>query len=598
MKPGDNILKILKTILVTIALILIASALRVWPLHPLGIRVPWLTYYPAVILSALYGGLFAGLFGTTLASLVILYMWPFLTAVPFINDSADWLGVAVFYITCSMISGISESMHRAQLRAKRAQEQAETANRAKSIFLANMSHELRTPLNAVLGFSRLMRAEPNVPLEQAAKLDIIIRSGEHLLNLINNILDISKIEAGRVLLEESDTDLHQLLQEMQSMMYVKAVEKNLDFKVIHSQDLPGFARVDSIKLRQILINLIGNAIKFTEHGGVILRAGSAETKARQDGTIEDHNRSMIRFEIEDTGSGIQPQDRQRIFESFEQLNNQSASETGTGLGLAISKQYAQLLGGKIGVTDRDIGEHGSVFYLEIPVLKITGKEIRFVHNPGRVIGLAEGQPRHRMVIAEDQPENRLLLHSLLEPLGFELRDAVNGQEAVALFKQWNPDLIWMDIRMPVINGLEATKMIRAAEPASRNTPIIALTAHALEEERREILSAGCTDFIRKPYREGEIFNALEKHLSLRFLYSQEPAILVNKFDKLKVDELQNLPSNLVAELRLSVELLDSERCLNAIKFIAEKDPRLGDHLQNMLEKYQYQELLSILDNLP
>lgn len=598
MKPGDNILKILKTILVTIALILIASALRVWPLHPLGIRVPWLTYYPAVILSALYGGLFAGLFGTTLASLVILYMWPFLTAVPFINDSADWLGVAVFYITCSMISGISESMHRAQLRAKRAQEQAETANRAKSIFLANMSHELRTPLNAVLGFSRLMRTEPNVALEQAAKLDIIIRSGEHLLSLINNILDISKIEAGHVVLEESDTDLHQLLHEMQSLMYVKAVEKNLTFKVVHPPNLPHFARVDSIKLRQILINLLGNAIKFTKHGSVTLRAGLAEGRTNKDSAIDGSSRSIIRFEVEDTGSGIQLQDRQRIFESFEQLTNQPGSETGTGLGLTISRQYAQIMGGEIGVTDRSVKEQGSVFYLEIPVTNITGKEIQVDHNPGRVIGVAEGQPRYRLLIAEDQPENRLLLHSLLEPLGFELRDAVTGQEAVALFEEWHPDLIWMDIRMPVMNGLEATKRIRATEGISRSTPIVALTAHALEDERREILSAGCNDFIRKPYRESEIYNVLEKHLRLRFLYSQDLVAVDNKFEKINADDLRKLPLNLIEELKRSVELLDSQRCLSTIKLIAEIDSRVGDHLQHMLEKFQYQELLSILDNMP
>lgn len=598
MKPGDNILKILKTILVTIALILIASALRVWPLHPLGIRVPWLTYYPAVILSALYGGLFAGLFGTTLASLVILYMWPFLTAVPFINDSADWLGVAVFYITCSMISGISESMHRAQLRAKRAQDQAETANRAKSIFLANMSHELRTPLNAVLGFSRLMRTEPNVALEQAAKLDIIIRSGEHLLSLINNILDISKIEAGHVVLEESDTDLHQLLHEMQSLMYVKAVEKNLTFKVVHPPNLPQFARVDSIKLRQILINLLGNAIKFTKHGSVTLRAGLAEGRTNKDSAIDGSSRSIIRFEIEDTGSGIQIQDRQRIFESFEQLTNQPGSETGTGLGLTISRQYAQIMGGEIGVTDRSVKEQGSVFYLEIPVTNITGKEIQVDHNPGRVIGVAEGQPRYRLLIAEDQPENRLLLHSLLEPLGFELRDAVTGQEAVALFEEWHPDLIWMDIRMPVMNGLEATKKIRATEGVSRSTPIVALTAHALEDERREILSAGCNDFIRKPYRESEIYNVLEKHLRLRFLYSQDLVSVDHKFEKINADDLRKLPLNLVEELKRSVELLDSQRCLSTIKLIAEIDPRAGDNLQHMLEKFQYQELLSILDNMP
>ena len=179
-----------------------------------------------------------------------------------------------------------------------------------------------------------------------------------------------------------------------------------------------------------------------------------------------------------------------------------------------------------------------------------------------------------------------------------MRDAVTGQEAVALFEEWHPDLIWMDIRMPIMNGLEATKRIRATEGISRSTPIIALTAHALEEERREILSAGCNDFIRKPYRESEIYNVLEKHLRLRFLYSQDLVAVDHKFEKINADDLRKLPLNLVEELKRSVELLDSQRCLSTIKLIAEIDPRVGDQLQHMLEKFQYQELLSILDNMP
>ncbi|MBF0477710.1 MAG: response regulator, partial [Deltaproteobacteria bacterium] len=504
---------------------------------------------------------------------------------PLIHDFGDWLSTAVFLINCTVIVTVCEAMRRANTRARLAQEQAETSNRAKSIFLANMSHELRTPLNAVLGFSRLLRYAPDVTEEQVTSLDIITHSGEHLLNLINNILDISKIESGRVVLEEANTDLYQLLHEMQSLNYIKAMEKGLDFNIEPAPDLPRHVVVDSGKLKQVLINLIGNAVKYTNRGRIVLRAKPVEREAAA--------QVWVRFEVEDTGPGIREEDRERIFHSFVQLGDQPPSEAGTGLGLAISKQNVGFMGGRIGVTTA--AGQGAVFYFELPmtVLTATGAPVKPAQS--RITGLAEGQPRFRLLIVEDQPEGRLLLTRLMSPLGFELREAVNGQAAVTLFEQWHPDLIWMDIRMPVMDGLEATRRIKATEAGGR-TKVIALTAHALEEERLDILAVGCDDFIRKPYRETEIFDALVKHLGVHFSHAEESAPAVAETIKLNAAQLSILPQALILELRAAGELLDGPRSLEVIARINDLDQDLGQGLRRMVDNLQYQELLGLVDN--
>ncbi|MDX9971589.1 MAG: ATP-binding protein, partial [FCB group bacterium] len=441
---------------------------------------------------------------------------------------------------------ITMRLEAANRMLKEAKEAAESANLSKTVFLANMSHELRTPLNAVLGFSQLMKNAPDATAEQRKNLEIITRSGEHLLNLINNILDISKIESGHVLLEETSTALHQLVEELRSLMYVRATEKGLSFTVEQSPDLPRNATVDAGKLRQVLINLIGNAIKYTETGGVILHAGVAQWEPPQF--------ARLRFEVKDSGRGIRVEDMERIFHPFEQLANQPVSEAGTGLGLTICKQYVELMGGQLGVTSEPGA--GSVFHFEIPVAVLPAEETLAEPHRGRAIGLEEGQPRYRLLIAEDQPDNRLLLYKLLEPLGFDLREATNGQEALEIFEQWHPDLIWMDVRMPVMDGSEATRRIKLTEAGAR-TKIIALTAHALEEERREILASGCDDFVRKPYRDSEIFDALANHLGIRFQYAVEsPATAETKTSELNVEQLRKLPRDITDRLSKAVELLD------------------------------------------
>jgi signal transduction histidine kinase/ligand-binding sensor domain-containing protein/ActR/RegA family two-component response regulator len=465
--------------------------------------------------------------------------------------------------------------------AEKARQSAETANLAKSVFLANMSHELRTPLNAVIGFSQLMKNSPGVTPDQMENLTIITRSGEHLLVLINNVLDISKIESGRVEVKETPFDLHLLIQEIKSLMYVRTNEKGLAFMLEQSEDLPRHVVGDGGKLRQVLINLIGNAVKYTASGTVIFRAMAAEK--------EGAGRMLVRFEVEDTGPGIREEDRERIFLPFAQLADRPSAEAGTGLGLAICRQYVELMGGEIRVASAP--GKGSVFQFRIPVVMLAPEANPVEPGRGRVLGVAQGQPRYRLLIAEDQPENRLLLRKLLDPLGFDLREAVNGLEAVLIFKEWHPHLIWMDIRMPVMDGLEATRQIKATD-AGALTRIIALTAHALEEERREILGAGCDDVIRKPYEYIQIFDALTKHLGVGFVYEEETKPVSG--GSVDTAALAGLPDELLNGLEQALVRIDIGAVSRAIEAIRARNPSLADALAVVAGDLQFNRILRLI----
>jgi signal transduction histidine kinase len=394
----------------------------------LGTRIPYLTFYPAVMITSFYGGWIAGMLAATSSCLILHFFWPLLAEQPFVTDFGELLGMYTFLLNCALLAGVAETARRARTQAILAKDRAEAANRAKSVFLANMSHELRTPLNAILGFSRLLNKDPVATEEQKESFGIITRSGEHLLNVINNVLDISKIEAGRVEMEEAPIDLRRFIHDIRLMTATQAVEKGLSFEVEQSQDLPSYVTADQGKLRQVLINLIGNAVKYTPHGGVTLRVRCLNTDKPQT--------ALVRFEVEDTGPGIRKEDQERLFHPFVQLASQTPAEAGTGLGLAISKQYVELMGGRIGL-DSDPGK-GSLFYFEIPVGIPSSGSVPAELRQDRITGLAAGQPRYRLLIVEDQRESRLLLRKLLEPLGCELREAVNDKRRWTFFRSGSP----------------------------------------------------------------------------------------------------------------------------------------------------------------
>lgn len=478
-------------------------------------------------------------------------------------------------------------------------ERAEAANRSKTAFLANMSHELRTPLNAVLGFSQLMYKEPSLTESQARNLDIIIRSGRHLLDLINNVLAISKIESGKASLEENVFDLHQLIREVVSLMSVTASEKALSLYARISPGIPRYLRSDAGKIRQILINLVGNALKYTFQGEVVVRAESVPYSGEADGAGP---RIAVRFEVEDSGPGIPPEDRDRIFEPFVRLDHPvpkigTDAAAGTGLGLPICRQFVIFLGGTIEVESSRSG--GSLFRFTIPLRLAKSKQEDRPGVPDWSHSLEGGRIAPRLLVADDNPESRLLLRTLLESMGFQVEEASDGAQAVEAAAHGKPDLIWMDIRMPVLNGLEAARRIRAT-PSGSAIPIIAVTAHALEEERREILAAGCDGFIRKPYQEIEIVHTLERYLGIR-LGTRSPvetepkkAVPDVSWTDIRVS-LGALPENLARELTTAAELLDKKACLRVVDEIQRMDRGLGIRLRTLVENRRFNELLASLE---
>jgi signal transduction histidine kinase/CheY-like chemotaxis protein len=471
----------------------------------------------------------------------------------------------------------------------RAKEAAEAANRAKSIFLANMSHELRTPLNVILGYAQLLSRDKTLPPGQRDSLNAVSRSGEHLLALINDVLEISRIEVGKVPLKLAPLDIRAFLRELQMMFAMRMTAKGLRFDVTGIDALPSYVIMDSGKLRQILINILGNALKFTDSGMICLHA------AVVNGAADD---IQLVITVEDTGVGIEAEELEKVFRYFEQTESGRVKKSGSGLGMAISRDYARKMGGDITVTSRP--GQGSCFWLTVP-FKVAEGPVRPAKSAGRsVIGLKAGQAAPRVLVAEDQEENCRLLVILLKNVGFDVREAYDGRQAVEIFHRWLPDFIWMDIRMPVMDGLQAARSIKASE-AGRSTVIVALTAHALEEEKEEILAAGCDDLVRKPYNEQEIFDMLAEYLGLSYVYEDEQPDITggdsSAAGDLTAEQLAGLPADLRTELQQAILRLNIAQTMSAIERIEKQDGAVAAILKKLAESLQYNRLLNMLDSI-
>jgi signal transduction histidine kinase/DNA-binding response OmpR family regulator len=459
-------------------------------------------------------------------------------------------------------------------------KEAQAANTAKSQFLATMSHELRTPLNIILGFSQIMTRQRSLDKTQQEYINTINRSGEHLLGLINNVLDLAKIEAGKITLNETNFDLDGMLNWLQTLFQFKAKTKGIQFVIERASTLPNQIQTDEGKLRQVLVNLIGNAVKFTQTGQIILR-------------VRSNHANELQFEIADTGVGIAPTELAQLFQPFVQTESGRKTQEGTGLGLAIAQQFVQLMGGTL-TAQSQVGV-GTTFRFSIhaPFIEAPSHQNQPIQQ---VTGLAPGQPIYRILIADDISENRRILVELLKPLGFEVREATNGQAAIDVAQTWLPHLIWMDLRMPDIDGYEATQRIKAFV---KPVPIvIAITGSAFEEDRKVALEIGCDDFVRKPFRAETIFEKMAAYLGVRYTYALESVSSLEAQPSIASEfptavDLTVMPLEWIEQLQQAATRVNAKQILKLIDEIPSEQEQLIHTLTNLVNHFRFSELVEL-----
>jgi len=489
---------------------------------------------------------------------------------------------------------------QSEANLQQAMEAAQVANRAKSQFLSNMSHELRTPLNVILGYTQIMTNTRALNPQQQSHLNSISQSGEHLLRLINDVLEMSKIEAGKLTLNPSDFDLHSLLDSVYSMFQLKASSLGLKLRLDRSAGLPRYIHADEGKLRQVLVNLLGNAVKFTASGHIHLQASVLPSP----GTAADpeHNiRSLtLQFEVEDSGAGIAPDHLDTLFEPFVQASSAPSVQAGTGLGLPISRRFVELMGGDISVSST-LGR-GSQFRFTLPTEALTFSQATLAEPERPVVGLAPNQPPYRILVAEDMTENRRILVELLKPVGFEVREAKNGLEAVLIWQRWLPHLIWMDLRMPVMDGYEATKQLKSM--GEQAPVIIAITGFAFAEDRAVAMAAGCDDVVGKPFRTSLIFDKIAQYLGVQYTYG-EPTPGASRSAKagatpalapatVTAAELQAMPTLWIQQLRQAA----ARAVADLMQAIPPEQDRLSNYLTYLVDHFCFEEIVALTQEQP
>ncbi|MCP4326209.1 MAG: DUF4154 domain-containing protein [Alteromonadales bacterium] len=464
-----------------------------------------------------------------------------------------------------------------------ARNTAEKANKIKSVFLATMSHELRTPLNAILGFSQIIQMDPHLPANLKEKVTIINRSGEHLLSLINEVLELSKIEAGRVSLIPVAFSLTSMINEVKAMLYSRMEQKGIQFQLKISDKLPSVIVSDQGKVKQVLINLLGNAIKFTEQGRITLRVSLL---GEGNSIKASPELQTICFEVQDTGVGIKEQEFKKIFAPFEQASTGLKKENSSGLGLSISRHYAKLMGGDI--TFNSHWGVGTSFFFEMQAER-SNQQIQKINAFSTPLALAPGQVTKRILVVDDIANNRNILEQMLVPIGFEIKKANDGVAAINSFKEWSPDLILMDIKMPVLDGMQAVQKIKLL-PNGKEVAIIMVSATVLDETQKMVEQLGLNGFIKKPVEFKDLLEQINRCLGLKYIYQEkietEAHVALN-------ENYQLLPSDLFEAIQQAALIGDIARLTVLAAEVIEIDPDLGQALKLRLDEFDLATIMQL-----